>query len=134
MRLYPTLFTVMFKGMDPERAHHLAFGVIKAMPLLGGLVRRLCEPHDSLKVHALGLEFPSPFGLAAGFDKNAEAIMGLGNLASVTLKWEQSPATHRRATRSRGCSASSMTVGSSTEWGSTTRAPRLQFPALNARE
>lgn len=80
MRLYPTLFTVMFKGMDPERAHHLAFGVIKAMPLLGGLVRRLCEPHDSLKVHALGLEFPSPFGLAAGFDKNAEAIMGLGEL------------------------------------------------------
>lgn len=80
MRLYPLLFDVVFKRMDPERAHHLAFGVIKCMPVLGGLVRRYTAPDPSLKVRALGLEFPSPFGLAAGFDKNAEGIMGLGEL------------------------------------------------------
>lgn len=77
---YRLLFNTVFKRMDPERAHHLAFGVIRALPALGGLVRRFCAPHPSLRVHALGLEFPSPFGLAAGFDKNAAGIAGLGEL------------------------------------------------------
>ena len=80
MRLYPLLFDTVLKRMDPERAHHLAFAVIKALPLLGGLARRVCAPHPSLRVRALGLDFPSPFGLAAGFDKNAEGIIGLGEL------------------------------------------------------
>lgn len=80
MRFYPILFNAVFKRMEPERAHHLAFGVIKALPMLGGLAHTFCAPHPSLKVRALGLEFPSPFGLAAGFDKNAEAIAGLGEL------------------------------------------------------
>ncbi|KAM9862558.1 quinone-dependent dihydroorotate dehydrogenase [Leucobacter sp. BZR 635] len=80
MTPYGILFNAVFKGMDPERAHHLAFGVIRALPALGGLVRRFCAPHPSLSVNALGLEFPSPFGLAAGFDKNAAGIPGLGEL------------------------------------------------------
>lgn len=80
MRIYPTVFNVVFKRMDPELAHHLAFDVIKCLPVLGGLVRKFTAPHSSLKTRALGLEFPSPFGLAAGFDKNAEGIMGLGEL------------------------------------------------------
>lgn len=80
MRLYPQLFNIVFKRMDPERAHHLAFRVIQATPLLGGIVRRACAPDRSLRVRALGIEFPSPFGLAAGFDKNGTAILGLGEL------------------------------------------------------
>lgn len=77
---YHLLFATVLKRMDPERAHHLAFGVIRALPALGGIVRRLCAPHASLRVRALGLDFPSPFGLAAGFDKNAAGIRGLGEL------------------------------------------------------
>ena len=80
MRLYPHVFNLVFKRMDPERAHHLAFSVIQAAPILGGLVRRLCAPDPSLRVRALGTDFPSPFGLAAGFDKNATAIRGLGEI------------------------------------------------------
>ncbi|QIK61861.1 quinone-dependent dihydroorotate dehydrogenase [Leucobacter viscericola] len=80
MRLYPHLFNLVFKRMDPERAHHLAFRVIQAAPLLGGVVRRVCAPDPSLRVSALGIDFPSPFGLAAGFDKNGTAILGLGAL------------------------------------------------------
>lgn len=80
MRLYPHLFNLVFKRMDPERAHHLAFSVIQATPLLGGVVRRWCAPDPSLRVRALGIDFPSPFGLAAGFDKNATAIRGLGEI------------------------------------------------------
>lgn len=80
MRLYPHVFNLVFKRMDPERAHHLAFSVIQATPLLGGVVRRWCAPDPSLRVRALGIDFPSPFGLAAGFDKNATAIRGLGEI------------------------------------------------------
>jgi len=63
--------------MDPERAHHLAFLVIRLLP---GFLRGLSRPHPSLAVEALGLRFPSPFGLAAGFDKEAAGIRGLGVL------------------------------------------------------
>lgn len=77
---YKILFNTVLQRMDPERAHHLAFAVIRALPALGGVVGKLCGPDRSLRVRALGLEFPSPFGLAAGFDKNAEGILGLGEL------------------------------------------------------
>ncbi|MFV0433577.1 MAG: quinone-dependent dihydroorotate dehydrogenase [Leucobacter sp.] len=80
MRFYPALFNVVFRRMDPETAHHLAFKVIRATPFTGGIVRRLCAPDPSLRVRALGIDFPSPFGLAAGFDKNAEGIAGLSDL------------------------------------------------------
>lgn len=80
MRLYPLLFDTVLKRMDPETAHHLAFRVIRAVPFAGAIARRLCGPHPSLRVRTLGLEFPSPFGLAAGFDKNAAGIIGLGDL------------------------------------------------------
>src|SRR5690606_9237611 len=52
----------------------------QAMPLTRGLVARFCAPDPSLRVRALGIDFPSPFGVAAGFDKNAEAVIGLGDL------------------------------------------------------
>ncbi|WP_024355817.1 quinone-dependent dihydroorotate dehydrogenase [Leucobacter chironomi] len=79
MRLYPLLFSTVLRRMDPETAHHLAFKVIQAAPFTAGLVRRVCAPHPSLRTRALGIDFPSPFGLAAGFDKNAEGILGLGD-------------------------------------------------------
>jgi dihydroorotate dehydrogenase len=44
-------------------------------------VRRLPESADSLAIEVAGLRFPSPVGLAAGFDKDAEvpdAMLGLG--------------------------------------------------------
>lgn len=80
MRLYPLLFSQVFARMNPETAHHLAFGFIKQLGALRKPLARWCAPHRSLEVHTLGLTFPSPFGLAAGFDKNAEGIDGLGAL------------------------------------------------------
>jgi dihydroorotate dehydrogenase len=80
--MYRTLFSLVLSKLDPERAHHLAFAVIKALPLfgIGRLVRRFTRPDSSLAVEALGLRFDSPFGLAAGFDKDGEAVVGLGQL------------------------------------------------------
>lgn len=82
MRVYPFFFKTVLRKMDPEKAHHLAFSAIKAAPKigLGVLVHRFCAPSSSLRVHALGQVFPSPFGLAAGFDKNADGIIGLGDI------------------------------------------------------
>ena len=78
MRFYPALFNTVLRRMDPETAHHLAFAAIQAAPALCPLLARYCAPDPTLRVRTLGLEFPSPFGLAAGFDKNATAILGLG--------------------------------------------------------
>lgn len=75
--MYALLFRLVLSRMDPEQAHHLAFRVIRLIP---GFVRGLSRPHPSLAVDALGLRFPSPFGLAAGFDKEASGIRGLGVL------------------------------------------------------
>ena len=80
--MYRALFTLFFARMDPESAHHLAFGVIRRFPAfgLGPIVERFTGPDPSLEVEALGLRFPSPFGVAAGFDKDGLAVVGLGRL------------------------------------------------------
>ena len=78
MRWYPMLFSTVLRRLDPETAHHWAFRVIQAAPIVGPVVRRFCAPDPALRVRALGTTFPSPFGLAAGFDKNATVIAGLG--------------------------------------------------------
>ena len=80
--MYRLLFSLVFSRMDPEDAHHFAFRVIRMLPTLGfgRLVELFTRPDPSLAVEALGLRFPSPFGLAAGFDKDALAVQGLGQL------------------------------------------------------
>jgi dihydroorotate dehydrogenase len=80
--MYRAFFSLVLSRMDPERAHHLAFFVIRALPMLGigAIVRLVTRPHPSLAVSALGLSFDSPFGIAAGFDKEGLAIRGLGQL------------------------------------------------------
>lgn len=80
--MYRILFSLFLTKLDPEVAHTLAFRVIRALPAtgLGYLVRPFLKPHKSLQVTALGLTFPSPFGVAAGFDKEGLAIQALGQL------------------------------------------------------
>lgn len=54
--------------LDPEDAHRLAIRGLQFMPLPKP------GPDDPrLAVRAFGLNFPNPVGLAAGFDKSAEA-------------------------------------------------------------
>ncbi|RQP13184.1 MAG: quinone-dependent dihydroorotate dehydrogenase [Microbacteriaceae bacterium] len=80
--MYRLLFRLVLSRFDPESAHHLAFAVIRVLglPVLRSITRALTKPDPSLAVRTLGLEFPSPFGLAAGFDKEARGIAGLGAL------------------------------------------------------
>ncbi|EIM73399.1 dihydroorotate dehydrogenase 2 [Nitratireductor aquibiodomus RA22] len=59
--------------MDSERAHNLAIMVLKSrMPLA-----RPPQTSKRLKTIVGGMVFPNPLGMAAGFDKNAEAADGL---------------------------------------------------------
>ena len=80
--MYPLLFTHVLTRIDPERAHHLAFEVIRWLPRLGlgGIAHRFTRPRTDLGVDTLGLHFDSPFGVAAGFDKDGHAVIGLGRL------------------------------------------------------
>ena len=62
--------------LDAEQAHRLTIAALAAAPPL----RPAADP-PSLAVQAFGLRFANPVGLAAGFDKNAEAVdgaLGLG--------------------------------------------------------
>ena len=78
--MYSAFFRLVLARLDPELAHSLAFAVIRALPAIGFILRPLTGPRPSQAVETLGLRFPSPFGLAAGFDKDARAILGLGAL------------------------------------------------------
>jgi dihydroorotate dehydrogenase len=80
---YGVVFRAVFANMDPERAHHVAFAVIRwlpRVPFLAGVVERYSRPSAADGVTTMGIHFPSRFGLAAGFDKNAKGITGLGLL------------------------------------------------------
>ena len=63
-------------ALDAERAHRLTVHGLRLMPALDP-----ARFPASLRSTVAGLEFPSPVGLAAGFDKNAEVpeqMLGLG--------------------------------------------------------
>src|SRR3569833_1916211 len=80
--MYRLLFAALLRRLPAETVHRLSFRalhVLAAVPGVLPLLRRLYGPRDAaLRVRALGLEFPSPVGLAAGFDKDAEAYEALG--------------------------------------------------------
>ncbi|MCU1546122.1 MAG: dihydroorotate dehydrogenase (quinone) [Homoserinimonas sp.] len=80
--MYRILFSLVLSRLDPENAHNLAFRVIQWLPKLGAglLLRVFTRPAESLAVYTLGLKFASPFGVAAGFDKEGKAVQGLGQL------------------------------------------------------
>ena len=81
-RAYAILFNLILKRLDPEDAHHLGAAVIKTagLPLIRSFKSRATHANAALHVQALGLHFDSPFGVAAGFDKDATMVVGLGSL------------------------------------------------------
>ncbi|MER6459981.1 quinone-dependent dihydroorotate dehydrogenase [Streptomyces sp. NPDC001228] len=82
--MYKIFFQLVFRRMDPEAAHHLAFRWIRLaarVPVLRTFVAAALAPrYKELRTEAFGLRMHGPFGLAAGFDKNAVAIDGMAML------------------------------------------------------
>jgi dihydroorotate dehydrogenase len=77
---YRFIFKNVFAKMDPEQAHHLVMLVIRISGAIGITRLARLRPTGRGEVQAFGLHFDAPFGLAAGFDKNAVAIRALGDL------------------------------------------------------
>lgn len=77
--LYRLFFNLVFSRFNPETAHHLGMFLIKFLGATG-LARLSQLGVKKRTTTTLGLEFSGPFGMAAGFDKNAEAVSELGAL------------------------------------------------------
>lgn len=84
MRFYPLIRPFAF-ALDAETAHRMTIGALKLLPA--------GQPPNfpaSLRTGVAGLDFPTPVGLAAGFDKDAEVAeqmlaMGFGFVEVGTL-------------------------------------------------
>lgn len=77
--MYPLLFRVVLARLDAEFAHHCGMAVVRVLGArpFAWVARAVTAPDRSLRTRALGLTFDSPFGVAAGFDKNVVGVRGL---------------------------------------------------------
>ena len=86
MSAYRWVFDHALTRVDAETAHRAGFGLLRAArPVLAGRVGATAlgsrdVSADSTPMRVMGLTFPGPLGLAAGFDKNAEGIDALAAL------------------------------------------------------
>ncbi|RZJ03791.1 MAG: quinone-dependent dihydroorotate dehydrogenase [Brevundimonas sp.] len=65
----------LLRTLDPETAHTLAIRALKTVPLPAA-----AADHPILRTRVAGLDLSNPVGLAAGLDKNGEALHGLARL------------------------------------------------------
>ena len=88
---------ILFR-QDAERIHNRtirALGWIGRHPSAAKVVRNFCGSPE-LPVKVFGLRFPNPVGLAAGMDKNAEALpawasLGFGFTELGAVTWHPQP-------------------------------------------
>jgi len=75
-RFYSEVTIPLMQLLDPETAHNLAVKALK----WGLIPKQKIEDSNLLQTTILGLQFKNPIGMAAGFDKQGEAIEGLHNI------------------------------------------------------
>ena len=79
--MYPFFRNVLFQ-LDPEAAHQLTLntvGLAGRFPPSRWILQAMFSA-PAKPVHAFGLDFKNPIGLAAGYDKDATAVQGLATL------------------------------------------------------
>ncbi|MEX3609932.1 quinone-dependent dihydroorotate dehydrogenase [Rothia sp. LK2588] len=103
MRIYPTIFNIVFKKMDPELAHHVGYTGLRLLRAtrVTSLCSRWLKPQKALECEAMGLTFPTPFGVAAGFDKaglaiNALTDFGFGHVEVGTVTGQAQPGNPKK--------------------------------------
>lgn len=88
-RSYRVVRRLLFR-IDAERAHRLTLGGLRALgvlpPLRFLLAKRWQTRDPRLAQRLLGLDFPGPLGLAAGFDKDGEVVPGMTALGFSFLE------------------------------------------------
>ena len=78
--MYQRILKPLLFRLDPEKAHHLTFALLK-FPGVSFFIRLLySKQHRSLEKQVFGLKFKNPVGLAAGLDKDATAFNQFGNM------------------------------------------------------
>ncbi|MEO6259100.1 MAG: quinone-dependent dihydroorotate dehydrogenase [Thermoanaerobaculia bacterium] len=93
--MYSLIRRLLF-AMDAEDAHDLVtrqMVALQRIPLALRMIERYCEPPAHARRELMGMSFPSPIGIAAGFDKNGLvmpmlAALGFGfvEVGTVTLR------------------------------------------------
>jgi dihydroorotate dehydrogenase len=93
--LYGSVAKPLLFALSPSAAHSLAMaslGPLEHVAAARSLVRGIVAPprDERIVVRAMGLEFPSPLGLAGGFDKDARrpralAALGFGHIELGTV-------------------------------------------------
>jgi len=78
MNLYTLLRPLLFQ-LNPETAHHLSIAILQEATRLDQWNPFLQKPLEK-PLELMGLNFPNPIGMAAGFDKNGECLEGLSAL------------------------------------------------------
>ena len=77
------IFKPILFSFSPETAHNIVVKLLKLLSILpfSGWIIRLFYSYKSHKLpkEVIGLKFPNPVGLAAGFDKNGDIFTQLGN-------------------------------------------------------
>lgn len=84
MGVYKQLVFPLLSQFDPEAVHYAAMRALvlaHKIPGVSYLIRSFASfKHPSLQRNLMGLSFPNPVGLAAGFDKNGVWIDELASL------------------------------------------------------
>jgi dihydroorotate dehydrogenase len=81
MTLYTTFIRPFAFRLDPETAHHLAIAAGSRLGWASKAMRAVTRGDDErLSIDVAGLHFPSPIGLAAGFDKSGLAVSALAGI------------------------------------------------------
>jgi len=93
--MYSLIRKLLFQ-LGAEDAHELAVQqmiALQKIPIVLGAIERFCAPPPGARRELMGLTFPSPIGIAAGFDKNGLlmpmlAALGFGfvEVGTVTLR------------------------------------------------
>lgn len=82
--MYKSVIRPLLFLIDPERVHYLVFRILRtlaAVPGVAAIMRGIFVfEHPMLRRKVLGITFPNPVGLAAGFDKDAKLIDELAAL------------------------------------------------------
>ena len=82
--MYRKLIEPLLFSLTIERAHRIVLLLLRVMGLIPGgrwlLHRCYGVSHPVLEREVFGIRFPNPIGLAAGFDRNGEAVREFGAL------------------------------------------------------
>ena len=103
--MYKTIVKPLMFRLQPETAHHLTIGGLSAAERMPGAARLMhalygADQWPETAVDLWGLHFPNPVGLAAGLDKDGQAVdmfaaIGFGHVEVGTVTPRPQPGNEK---------------------------------------